>query len=145
MEQVIKDIHDAYNYDGSEVQFDYFDVNYYGQAEVELYTPPPVVEGVQPLRKTGTLADLKRTIAPGVVLEVVSHPHWEAIVGVKRPVSQTRTGSFALATKKNGGTVDSWIDFGRASDVTFDKEAGEFLIGQIRYRIVPEAQQGEQV
>jgi hypothetical protein len=31
----VQAIHRAYNYDGSEIQVDYFDVNYYGQVEVE--------------------------------------------------------------------------------------------------------------
>lgn len=31
----VQAIHNAYNYDGSEIQVDYFDVNYYGHAEVE--------------------------------------------------------------------------------------------------------------
>jgi hypothetical protein len=28
-------IHGAYNFDGSELQSDYFDVNYYGQAQID--------------------------------------------------------------------------------------------------------------
>ena len=34
VEAILKAIHNAYNYDGSESQVDYFDVNYYGQAGV---------------------------------------------------------------------------------------------------------------
>lgn len=33
--KVLKEIHASYNYDGSEVQYDYFNVNYYGQVEIE--------------------------------------------------------------------------------------------------------------
>lgn len=32
---ILQGIHDAYNYNGSESQVDYFDVNYYGHADVE--------------------------------------------------------------------------------------------------------------
>lgn len=35
VQRVLKDIHSSYNYDASESQFDYFDVNFYGQAQVE--------------------------------------------------------------------------------------------------------------
>jgi hypothetical protein len=35
IEKVLKGIHDAYNYDGSEAMVDYFDVNYYGQVSIE--------------------------------------------------------------------------------------------------------------
>lgn len=34
VKRVLKMIHNAYNYDGSDVMVDYFDVNYYGQAGV---------------------------------------------------------------------------------------------------------------
>lgn len=32
---VLERIHDAYNHNGSEIQVDYFDVNYYGSVEIE--------------------------------------------------------------------------------------------------------------
>ena len=32
---ILQGIHNAYNYDGSEIMVDYFDVNYYGHAEIE--------------------------------------------------------------------------------------------------------------
>lgn len=35
VEKLLKEIHSAYNHDGSEVQVDYFDVRYYGHAEIE--------------------------------------------------------------------------------------------------------------
>ena len=35
VEKAIKDIHSSYNYDASEVQVDYFNVNFYGSAKVE--------------------------------------------------------------------------------------------------------------
>lgn len=35
VERQVKKIHSSYNYDGSEVQVDYFDVNFYGQVKVE--------------------------------------------------------------------------------------------------------------
>lgn len=34
IEKILKAIHAAYNYDGSEIMTDYFDVNYYGNAQV---------------------------------------------------------------------------------------------------------------
>lgn len=34
VEQILKQIHGSYNYDGSEAMVDYYDVNFYGQAEV---------------------------------------------------------------------------------------------------------------
>lgn len=36
IESVLKAIHSSYNYDASESQIDYFDVNFYGSAKVEL-------------------------------------------------------------------------------------------------------------
>jgi antirestriction protein len=35
VQEILKGIHRAYNYDGSEVMVDYFDVNYYGDASIE--------------------------------------------------------------------------------------------------------------
>jgi hypothetical protein len=35
VEKVLKDIHSSYNYDASEIQVDYFDVNFYGSAKIE--------------------------------------------------------------------------------------------------------------
>lgn len=35
VQRVLDSIHGAYNYDGSDVMTDYFDVNYYGHAEIE--------------------------------------------------------------------------------------------------------------
>ncbi|ACH62042.1 hypothetical protein MYRNA_34 [Mycobacterium phage Myrna] len=35
VEKVLKDIHSSYNYDASEVQVDYFNVNFYGSAKIE--------------------------------------------------------------------------------------------------------------
>lgn len=37
----LRAIHAAYNYDGSDVMTDYFDVHYYGSADVDYYTPTP--------------------------------------------------------------------------------------------------------
>lgn len=35
VEKILKDLHSAYNHDGSDSMVDYFDVRYYGQAEIE--------------------------------------------------------------------------------------------------------------
>lgn len=142
VQSVLQSFHDSYNFDASEMMTDYFSVNYYGQVKVDEYRPPVVTPGLEPLAKSGTLADLKRAIAVGAVLEVTQHPTWPEVVGVRRPVSKVQSGGFALRTTKsrNGQPheFDSGMDFGRASDVIFDKDKGEFSIGNIRYRIVPE-------
>ena len=141
VQAVLQSFHDSYNFDASEMMTDYFSVNYYGQVRVDEYHPPIVTPGLEPLVKTGTLAELKRAITVGTVLEVTQHPTWPAIVGVRRPVSKVQSGGFSLRTVKSRDDgsereVDSSIDFGRASDVTFDKAKDEFSIGNIRYRIV---------
>jgi hypothetical protein len=136
--ETIQAIHDSYNHDGSDVMTDYFDVRYYGQAKVEEFHAPVIDPSLPALRKTGTMADLKRTIKVGTVLEVTQNPRWPEAVGLKRPVTKAQTGSFAMRTRKSGTDrdVDSWMDFGRASELTYDKDAGEFQIGDIRFRIV---------
>lgn len=143
VQAALQSIHESYNFDASEMMTDYFSVNYYGQVKVDEYRPPIVAPGLAPLSKTGSLAELKRAITVGTVLEVTQHPTWPDIVGVRRPVSKVQSGGFSLRTVKSrdGGStyeVDSSMDFGRASDVVFDRAKGEFSIGNIRYRIVTE-------
>jgi hypothetical protein len=133
---LLQSIHDSYNYDGSEAMTDYFSVNYYGGVTIDDYRPPLTNPGLEPLASSGSLAELKRSISVGTVLEVTQHPTWTDIVGVRRPVSQVRSGGFSLRTNKNGKETDSFIDFGRASNVVFDKGKSEFSIGDIRYRFV---------
>lgn len=61
------------------------------------------------------LADFKRRIQKGVMLETYNHnlrAEWPA-----RPVSIVQTNSFALATVKTTGDIaNSWCDFPKASD-----------------------------
>jgi hypothetical protein len=141
VQKTIQAIHDSYNYDGSDMMTDYFNVRYYGQVKVDEYRAPVIDPSLAPLKKTGTMADLKRVIKVGTVLEVVQNPNWPASVGMVRPVVKAQTGSFAMRTRKPGATQDtaSWMDFGRASELTYDKAAGEFQLGDVRFKILDDA------
>jgi hypothetical protein len=57
--------------------------------------------------------------------------------GVARPVSIVQTGKFALKTTKprTGEIVDSWIDWPKAADFSYDCVAGRLNIEGMIYRI----------
>lgn len=72
-----------------------------------------------------TLADLKRRLVVGTVLELTHHrvPKAQAMVGVKRSIVQTTAKEIALEPSAATGGQPSWLTIPKAADLRIDGDA----------------------
>ena len=82
------------------------------------------------------LADAKRRVQVGERLTLIEAPQWPAMIGVTREVTRVMSGKFALRTvNRDGEIVDSWTDWPKASEMSYDCVTRMLAIGDRVYRI----------
>ena len=96
-----------------------------------------------------TVADFKRALQPGVRVTLLDAPWFPSANGIAREVVRVQTTKFSLrTTRADGSQVESWCDYPKARDATFDGDLVRFPrfsdspeIGSMTYRI--ESTEGE--
>lgn len=69
-----------------------------------------------------TVADLKRRLTPGVVLELTAHavPRAQPLVGLKRAIAAVRGKEIAFEPVPQTNDQQSWLTLPKADDIRID-------------------------